>query len=140
MAFEEELKALVQRSQIKDANPSISASYETIERTLRENRKRHEVWMNDVEIFYNKYLKDHVLAQKIDTYLSQGKYNQLVAVLESISTDKDFINRMYEVYHICGCDRQRFDKGKYINHRKVHFVIMQLKDLLNFVEREIIYS
>ena len=94
MAFEEELKALVQRSQIKDANPSISASYETIERTLRENRKRHEVWMNDVEIFYNKYLKDHVLAQKIDTYLSQGKYNQLVAVLESISTDKDFINKM----------------------------------------------
>lgn len=57
-----------------------------------------------------------------------------------LGADKDFINRMYEVYHICGCDRQRFDKGKYINHRKVHFVIMQLKDLLNFVEREIIYS
>ena len=57
-----------------------------------------------------------------------------------LGADKNFINRMYEVYHICGCDRQRFDKGKYINHRKVHFVIMQLKDLLNFVEREIIYS
>ena len=57
-----------------------------------------------------------------------------------LGADRDFINRLYEVYHICGCERQRFDKGKYINDRKVHFVIMQLKDLLNFVEREIIYS
>lgn len=57
-----------------------------------------------------------------------------------LGADRDFINRLYEVYHICGCERQRLDKGKYINDRKVHFVIMQLKDLLNFVEREIIYS
>lgn len=57
-----------------------------------------------------------------------------------LGSDRDFINRMYEVYHICGCEGQRFNKGKYINHRKVHFVIMQLKDLLNFVEREIVYS
>lgn len=57
-----------------------------------------------------------------------------------LGTDNDFISRLYEVYHICGCEGQRFNKGKYINHRKVHFVIMQIKDLLNFVEREIIYS
>lgn len=57
-----------------------------------------------------------------------------------LGTDKDFINSMYEVYHMCGCEKQIFNKGKYINHRKVHFVIMQLKDLLNFVEGEIIYS
>lgn len=57
-----------------------------------------------------------------------------------LGTDKDFISRLYEVYHICECEGQRFNKGKYINHRKVHFVIMQLKDLLNFVEREVIYS
>ena len=57
-----------------------------------------------------------------------------------LGTDRDFISRMYEVYHICGCEGQRFNKRKYINHRKVRFVIMQIKDLLNFVEREIIYS
>lgn len=57
-----------------------------------------------------------------------------------LGTDKDFISRLYEVYHICGYERQGFNRGKYINHRKVHFVIMQIKDLLNFVEREIIYS
>lgn len=57
-----------------------------------------------------------------------------------LGTDKDFINSMYEVYHMCGCEKQIFNKGKYIKQRKVHFVIMQLKDLLNFVEGEIIYS
>lgn len=57
-----------------------------------------------------------------------------------LGSDKDFISRLYEVYHICRCEKQRFNKGKYINHRKVHFVIMQIKDLLNFVEKEIIYS
>lgn len=54
--------------------------------------------------------------------------------------DKDFINRLYEVYHICECNGREFNKGEYLNHQKVHFVIMQLKDLLNYVEAEIIYS
>ena len=77
-----------------DENPSRTASYETINRTLNENKKRHEVWMNDVDIFYNKYLKEHPLGQKIDTWLFHRKYDQLVAALESISEDKDFINKM----------------------------------------------
>lgn len=64
MAFEEELNALVQRTKVNDENPSSTASYETIYRTLNEDKKRHEVWMNDVDIFYNKYLKEHPLAQK----------------------------------------------------------------------------
>lgn len=57
-----------------------------------------------------------------------------------LGTDKDFISRLYEVHHICECERQSFHRGKYINHQKVYFAIMQLKDLLNFVEREIICS
>lgn len=51
MAFEEELNALVQRTKVNDENPSRTASYETINRTLSENKKRHEIWMNDVDIF-----------------------------------------------------------------------------------------
>lgn len=94
MAFEEELSALVQQSQIKDAKPSRNASYETINRIEYENKKRHEVWMNNFDIFYQKYLKEHPLGQKIDTWLFQRKYAQLVAALESISEDKDFINKM----------------------------------------------
>ena len=54
MAFEEELNALVQRTKVNYENPSSTASYETINRTLNENKKRREVWMNDVDIFYNK--------------------------------------------------------------------------------------
>lgn len=64
MAFEEELNTLVQRTKVNDENPSRTASYETFNRTLNENKKRHEIWMNDVDIFYNKYLKEHPLAQK----------------------------------------------------------------------------
>ena len=40
MAFEEELNALVQQSQIKDAKPSRNASYETINRIEYENKKK----------------------------------------------------------------------------------------------------
>ena len=54
MAFEEELNALVQRTKVSDANPSSTASYENINRTISENKKKHEIWMNDVDIFYNK--------------------------------------------------------------------------------------
>ena len=94
MAFEEELNALVQRTKVSDANPSSTASYETINRTISENKKKHEIWMNDVDIFYNKYLKNHPLASKIDSWLFHRKYEQLVAAMESISEDKDFINKM----------------------------------------------
>lgn len=94
MAFEEELNTLVQRTKENDINPSRTASYETINRAINETKKRHEVWMNDVDIFYNKYLKDHPLGEKINTWLFHRKYEQLVAALESISEDKDFIDKM----------------------------------------------
>lgn len=94
MAFEEELNALVQRTKVGNANPSSKASFETINSTISENKKKHEIWMNDVDIFYNKYLKNHPLASKIDSWLFHRKYEQLVAAMESISEDKDFINKM----------------------------------------------
>ena len=93
MAFEEELNALVQRTKVNDEKPSNTASYETINRIVSENRKRHEVWMNDVDIFYNKYLKKHPLGEKINTWLFHRKYDQLVAAMESISADRDFVNK-----------------------------------------------
>lgn len=94
MGFEEELNALVQRTKVSDVKPSSTASYETINKIKSENKKKHEIWMNDVDIFYNKYLKNHPLAQKIDSWLFHRKYEMLVAALESISNDKDFINKM----------------------------------------------
>lgn len=94
MAFEEELESLIKRTKKNDSNLSYTASYETINRNLEENKKNHEIWMNDVDIFYNKYLKEHVLGQKIESWLFHRQYDQLVAALVSISEDKDFIDKM----------------------------------------------
>ena len=50
--------------------------------------------LNDFEIFYNKYLKDHSLAKRIETILfhrALSAYEDLVAILESISADTDYI-------------------------------------------------
>ena len=135
MAFEEELNALVQRTKVNDENPSRTASYETINRTLSENKKRHEIWMNDVDIFYNKYLKKHPLGQKIDTWLFQRNYDQLVAALESISGDKDFINKMngismvsvpkYQLWKY-----QNIEQKCYQNMMCLFLMLMQTKKLL----------
>lgn len=94
MGYEEELDNLIKRTKTNDTSPSYTASYETIDRCLKENKKKHEVWMNDVEIFYNKYLKEHVLGSKIESWLFHRQYDQLVAALESISEDKEFKDKM----------------------------------------------
>lgn len=59
-------------------------------RHIRTSKEIIRNLLND----YNKYLKKHPLGQKIDTWLFQRNYDQLVAALESISGDKDFINKM----------------------------------------------
>ena len=128
MAFEEELNALVQRTKVNDENPSSAASYETIYRTINEDKQRHEVWMNDVDIFYNKYLKEHPLAQKINTWLFHREYNQLVAALESISKDKDFINKMNGISTV---EVPKYkSKNSYQNMMCLFLMLMQTKKLL----------
>ena len=110
--------------------------------------------INDKRYYAEDIKKLRYLLDEAYQQMQQGQYRYAIYDANSVmretikicerkkllGADRDFINRLYEVYHICGCERQRLDKGKYINDRKVHFVIMQLKDLLNFVEREIIYS
>lgn len=54
--------------------------------------------------------------------------------------NKESMDKLYEVYHICNSNDWKLNKEKYANHRKVYFVIMQLKDLLNFAEKEVVYS
>lgn len=55
------------------------------------------VWINNVEIFYNKYLKSHALGDRIKSILfyRNGKaFGDLVACLESIKDDREFIDKM----------------------------------------------
>lgn len=89
--FEKALKSLLERS--KTIKSPINAA--PISVSISEYNKPSNIWINDFEIFYNKYLKDHSLAKRIETILfhrALSAYEDLVAILESISTDTDYIN------------------------------------------------
>lgn len=60
-------------------------------------KRKANIWINDVEIFYNKYLKSHTLGDRIKSILfhRNGKaFEDLVACLESIKGDREFIDKM----------------------------------------------
>ena len=91
--FEEELIQLINRT--KEIRSPINTSFGNINKD--EYNTPSEVWMNDVEIFYNKYLKKHPLKNRIETLLFHRKYKELVACLISIENDKDFVNKINSV-------------------------------------------
>ena len=91
--FERELTNLLERS--KTIKKPINAA--AIGTDISEYNRPSEDWMNDVEIFYNKYLKDHALGQRIKSLLFHRNidaFSNLASCLESISRDSDFINKM----------------------------------------------
>lgn len=91
--FENELNDLLERT--KSIKSPINAG--TIGTNINEYNRPSEDWINDVEIFYNKYLQEHSLGKRIQILLLQrGRtaYNDLVSCLNSISRDTDFIDKM----------------------------------------------
>ena len=89
--FERELDELLKRA--KNIKKPINAG--PIGMDISEYNRPSEEWVNDVEIFYNKYLQKHALANRIHTLLfhrSIDCFSQLVSCLKSISNDKDFID------------------------------------------------
>lgn len=90
--FETQLNELLERTKsIK--SPINSAPLGT---NINEYNMPSEIWMNDVQIFYENYLKDHALGERIKSLLLHrglGAYSNLVSCLESISKDKSFINK-----------------------------------------------
>ena len=91
--FEEELNELLERAK-KIPEPISIAPYGL---DITAHNKPSMDWMNDVDIFYNKYLKEHALGSRMKTLLFQrylGNYIQLVSCLESVARDKDFIDEM----------------------------------------------
>ena len=88
--FEKALYSLLKRT--KTIKSPINAA--SINVSISEHNKPSNVWINDFEIFYSKYLKDHPLAKRIETILfhrTLDAYTDLVAILESISKDTDYI-------------------------------------------------
>ena len=89
-SFERELRALLKRT--KSIKSPINAA--SIGTNIAEYNKPSNIWLNDFEIFYNKYLKDHSLSKRIESILfhrTLNAYNDLVAILESICRDADYI-------------------------------------------------
>lgn len=90
--FKTQLNELLERT--KNIKSPINAAPLGI--NINEYNKPSEVWMNDVQIFYENYLKDHALGERIKSLLLHrglGAYSNLVSCLESISNDKSFINK-----------------------------------------------
>lgn len=84
--FEEQLDSLLERAKtIASPNKLRTAS----------EKQPADKWMNDVQIFYNTYLKDHALGQRINTILfhrSTGAFEELVSCLESVRSDNAFVD------------------------------------------------
>ena len=91
--FEEQLNGLLDRT--KNIKSPINAA--TIGTNINEYNRPSEIWVNDVEIFYNQYLQDHPLGSRMKTILfhrSLDAYSQLISCLESIKSDQAFIDKM----------------------------------------------
>ena len=91
--FEKELRDLLERT--KTIKKPINAA--PIGTDISEYNKPSSDWMNDVQIFYEKYLKDHPLGKRINTLLfhrSIDAYSELVSCLGSVSRDSAFLTKM----------------------------------------------
>lgn len=94
--FEEELNKLIERA--TTIKPPISVA--GIGTDINAYNKLSMDWMNDVEVFYNKYLKSHPLGNRIYTILfhrTKNAFVELQSCLESVSRDTDYINKMNDI-------------------------------------------
>lgn len=128
--FEEELEQLIDRS--KWIKAPINTSFGDINKDEYNNPS--EVWMNDVEIFYNKYLQEHALKDRITTLLFHRKYKELVACLISIKNDREFIDKINGIQMV---SVPKY-KAKALPEHDV-FISHANKDKENFVE-DLYYS
>lgn len=88
-SIQTQLQILLDRT--KNIKPPISAA--PLGMNINEYNKPSEVWVNDVEIFYQKYLKKHPLSNQIERLLFHrniNTYSKLITFLESIRNDSDF--------------------------------------------------
>ena len=93
--FERELKDLLDRT--KTIKKPINAG--PIGTDISEYNRPSDEWMNDVQIFHDKYLQDYPLGKRINSLLfhrSLGDYSKIVSCLSSISRDSSFISKMNE--------------------------------------------
>lgn len=104
---------------------------------LQQGQFRYALY--DADIVMRETVKMIVRHEKGDDIFDNLLTNMKTCEREHLlGEDVEFINRLYEVYHICECDGRQFTLGEHITHKKVYFVIMQIKDLLNFAEDKMV--
>ena len=126
--FERELNDLLERT--KTIKQPISAA--VVGTNINEHNRPSEEWVSDVEIFYQRYLTDHPLGERIKKILfhrTSDAYSQLLACLSSIARDSEFIDRMDEVSEATYSQ----PSGKVLHNYDV-FLSHANKDKLSFVD------
>lgn len=91
--FEKELNNLLIRTET--IKKPINAA--PIGTDITEYNRPSTDWMNDVQIFYEKYLKNHPLGNRINSLLfhrNLDAYSELVSCLKSVSRDDEFLIKM----------------------------------------------
>lgn len=92
-SFEEQLNDLLERTNTIKW-PINTAPLRT---NIDEYNRPSQIWINDVDIFYQSYLKDHPLGGRMKNilfYRSLSAYSELITCLESIKKDQAFIDKM----------------------------------------------
>ncbi len=108
-----------------------------------------EEWMNDVQIFHDRYLKNHPLSDRINNLLFHrglGAYKEIIACLKSVSNDEDFIdsldNKNELVSDITNKERNNNQYDVFVSHAnydKEEFV-QELVDSLSKLGINIFYD
>lgn len=91
--FETELNALLERTETIKVPINIAP----MGTSISDYNRPSQDWINDFEIFFNKYLKEHSLASRIESILfhrTLSAYSDLTSCLRSISKDQSFIQKM----------------------------------------------
>ncbi len=89
--FEKKIQALLRRA--NEISDMIHYSYRKMDQEGFEYQR--DLWVNDFELFYHKYLTDHPFSQRIETILfhrNKDAFKDLFAILVSISNDTDYID------------------------------------------------
>lgn len=91
--FERELDTLLERANhIKKPVNGTSTDI-----AVRIFNQESEDWLNDAEVFYDKYLKSYALSNRIRALLfhrDSDCLSQIVSCFKSVAKDQDFIDRM----------------------------------------------
>ena len=86
--FEEQLDLLLKRA---------ADIYDPFKVSLVGSDIEDSKWMNDVQIFYDKYLKEHPFGQRMKTLLfhrTEKAVGELMSCLQSIQSDRAFVDKM----------------------------------------------